>query len=86
MNRDLVIENLKGGLRNYGYVAISEPIAGHEDAWIEQVRDAVERVESAASSIRRDAGYRGRSKRLIRRLHQWLPEPVWGVEIDPLWK
>jgi hypothetical protein len=76
----LVIENLTAGLRNYGYRVISQPVAGREAEYADELRQALSRVERNADYYRKTYGLRGRSKRLLELLRAADPFPAWGVE------
>lgn len=78
-NIDLVIENLQGGLRNYGYRIDSKPIEGGEVEYADGLRKALSRVDRNAEHYRKVYGLRGNSKRLRSMLHANDPEPGWGV-------
>ena len=84
---DLTIENLRGGLRNYGYTVESEPLPGMEAEYADELRKVLKRVEDAAEFYRGERGrnrhrYRGHSKALLAALHRNMPEPGWAVRVS----
>lgn len=75
----LRIENVIGGLRNYGYRVACHPVPGSEQEYYEDLRDGLNKVEAEVDHLHRHARCRGKSKRTLRFLHRNLPEPCWGV-------
>ena len=76
---DLRIEDVVGGLRNHGYLVTAKPVKGHELEYLEDMRDAMQKVDSAVDFLHKHARCRGLSARTLRLLHIHLPEPGWGV-------
>ena len=75
-----VIENMRSQYRDLGYVVISSPVAGHEIEYEQTLRAGLEKIEITLHFLNKHYGFRGRSKRALRALHEELPEPIWGVQ------
>lgn len=76
----LKIENVVGGLRNYGYLVAVKPLPGREQEYYKALRDGLLKIDVAIESYRRHFGVRGtNTKRIREMLWRDLPEPCWGV-------
>lgn len=76
----LEIENVIGGLRNYGYRVTAKPLPGHNQEYYENLRDGLRLLERNIECYRRHYGVRGtNTKRIRRMLWRDFPEPCWGV-------
>jgi hypothetical protein len=75
------IEQITSGIEYYGYTVSMEPISGLEDVFTQTLRDALAKIESTLADCNKAYGTRGTSKRAISNLHNFLPEPAWGVEL-----
>lgn len=77
---DLKIENVVGGLRNYGYRVTVKPVLGQEHECYEDLRDGLRKIDAAIEGYRRHFRVRGtNTKRIREMLWRDLPEPCWGV-------
>ncbi|MDJ0513111.1 MAG: hypothetical protein QNJ62_06675 [Methyloceanibacter sp.] len=77
----LKIEDVIGGLRNCGYRVTCQAVPGQEREYYEQLREAMANVDATIDHLHKHARCRGRSKRTLRLLHKWLPEPGWGISV-----
>lgn len=78
---NLRIENVRAGLRNYGYRVTMQSMPGCEREFYEALRDCLARLDNDADFFRAHYRCRGRSKRLLAILHRNVPEPCWGVNV-----
>lgn len=77
----LKIENVTDGFRNYGYAVNSQPVEGAEQAYYDDLRATLGKLEECATHIRKTYKTRGKSKRFLKIMHSFYPEPCWGVSI-----
>lgn len=79
-NQQRAFNQFEAALDRYGYFVAAEPIDGMEEVFLNDLRFAFAKVEETASSLRKNWGYRGISKRLLEDLHNTLPAPSFNVE------
>jgi hypothetical protein len=77
---DRIIE-LTTGIKAWGYVVTAEPMPDHEYQFTCWLKRVLQKLETEAASMRKDYGFRGRSKNLLSSLHAAMPYPDWGIEL-----
>jgi hypothetical protein len=75
--------DLCDGFRRLGYVVLSEPLEGMQEAWLNGLRINLSRVEKELTSVNKAYRTRGRSKAALYHLtaREWF-DPGFGIHVS----
>lgn len=77
------IERLTYAFEAYGYAVDAQPMPGREEQFAAALAEGFAKVENTFAFQAKHYGFRGKSRRAMDALHRSLPEPVWGVVVQP---